>query len=127
MLDVLGLAVDKMWIQDHGNIENRCFDYQVKRATAESQNQKGALTVQLSSPVDHFQHCNWRHCYTKAELCVFSFCSLRSLHPSVTVDLVTCAGSIISDSSIDKEMSPGHNRVYLLCMEPRQGIRKHSH
>lgn len=62
VLDVLGLTVDRMWIQEHGNMENRCFDYQVKRASAESQNQKGTLTVQLQSPVDHFHPSNRRHC-----------------------------------------------------------------
>lgn len=92
-----------MWSQDHGNMENRCFDYQVKRASAESQNQKGTLTVQLQSPVDHFHPSNRRHCYPKAELFVFSFGFLRSLHPSATVDLVTLAGSIISGSITDKE------------------------
>lgn len=101
---------------------NSCFDYQVKRASSESQNPKETLAVQLRSPVDHFHPSNRRHCYPKAELCVFSFCFLRSLHPSVTVDLVTRTGSIISRSTIDKETSLMHIRVFCgthMCMELR--------
>lgn len=58
----------------------------------------------------------------KAELFVFSFCFLRSLHPSATVDLVTLAGSIISGPITDKEKSPMRIRVYCemhMRMAPR--------
>lgn len=122
VLDVLGLTLDGLWIQDHGNIQNRCFDYQVKRASGESQTQKGTLTVQLHCPVDHLHPSNRRHCNPKAELFVLSFCFLRSLHPSATADLVTLAGSIISGSIIDKEKSLMHIRGFCdrrMCMAPR--------